>query len=472
MTLPQPTEQMLAHLDTLRADLTGRRVGVLGLGIAGRAMALHLAHRGAHVIGADRRADATEPALVAAGVELRAGNVGGSTFADVEALVVSPGVDPRQPAVQNVLARGVIVLGELELVGTLPAPVIGITGTNGKSTTTALTGALLRGLGLSAFVGGNFGEPVVTFIDRRESADALVLELSSYQLETAYRFRADVGVVLNVTPDHLERYASMEDYALAKERLVRNLAPAAVAILNYDDPRVRRMAETTLARCWWLSTREVPSTPHAAWLQGNVVRARGDVAALDGFDLAHPRLLGRHNRENAIAALLGVLGLPATRRPSIEALRRAYLGFTGLAHRLELVGEVGGVLYINDSKATNDDAAAIAVGAMERPAVLLIGGRDKGGGYARTVASAADRARLVIAFGEAQEKVVAAFAGHPGLRAASGFEAAFALAVREARPGEVVLLAPACSSFDEFANYAARGARFRSKVTLLGGGVS
>lgn len=467
MTLLEPTTQMLARLDALRANPTGRTVGVLGLGVAGRAMALHLVRRGARVIGADRRADLRDAELLAAGIELRLGAIDESTFADVEALVITPGADPRQPAVQAVWARGVAVLGELELVGKLPAKVVGITGTNGKSTTTALIGELARGLGWRSFVGGNFGEPVVSWVDRGEAADVLVLELSSYQLETAYRFCADVAVVLNVTPDHLDRYESVSSYARAKARLLANMDARGIAVLNDDDPYVRDMAGVTHAQCWWLSTKARPQREHAAWLDGTTLRACGAASALDGFDLRHPRLLGRHNRENAIAALMATLGLAGSQSLSTVQLRAAYVGFGGLAHRLEIVADVGGVLYVNDSKATNDDAAAVALGAMDRPTLLLVGGRDKGGGYARLATLAAHHARLVIAYGEARPQIVRAFASHPGLRQADGFDAALSLATHEARSGEAVLLAPACSSFDEFTNYVERGERFRAQVRQL-----
>ncbi len=455
----------------LLAEPRGHRLGVLGLGQSGTAMALHLVRRGAQVVGADLRREGLDPRLAAAGVELRLGPTGAETFADVEGLAVTPGADPRQPAVAALRAAGKPVFGELELVGALPQRVVCITGTNGKSTTTALCGALVQGAGRPAFVGGNLGEPVLTWLDRGDPADAAVIELSSYQLETAERFRTDVAVVLNVTPDHFERYASMTDYAAAKARLVTLLRDGGVAILNHDDPIVRAMARSAAGRVWWFSTRAAEVPGDGAVLADDRLRACGALAPLDGLPLDHPRLLGRHNRENALAALLAAFATGLVPDPPRPLLEQAYRAFVGLEHRLEWVGEHRGVLFINDSKATNDDAAAIAVAAMQRPVVLLAGGRDKGTGYAALVAAVSRQTmRAIIACGEAEPLIAAALAGHPALTSAPTLRAAFREAIRLAQPGDVVLLAPACSSFDEFANYKERGREFKAWVRAFAEG--
>ena len=461
------TKEVLAHFDAIRANPRGRRIGVLGLGTSGRAMAMYLVHRGAHVVAADRRSNLNDPELIQMGVELRLGDMSASTFADVETLAISPGADPRQIAVRAAADRETPVVGELELAGTLPARVLAITGTNGKSTATALSGELVKAAGKSAFVGANLGDPVLGWLDRHDRRDVAVLELSSYQLETAYRFVADVGVMLNVTPDHLDRYDDMTDYAAAKARLIANLGKDGVAVLNADDPLVTKMAPDCAGKIYWFSTHS-PSVPASgAFVQNDQLVFCGELADWEPISLAHPRLLGRHNRENAAAALLAVRGLDIGARP--EDLIRGYLGFSGLAHRLEIVDEVNGVLYVNDSKATNDDAAAIAVSAMTRPVVLLLGGRDKAGGYARVRAEAAAKARLVIVYGEAGDLIAGALADHPGMMRVAGFAQAFATATQSAQKGEVVLLAPACSSFDEFTDYKARGERFRALTRVLRG---
>ncbi len=452
-------DAVLARLDGLIKEPAGRGFGVLGLGVSGRAMALFLARRGAVVTAADLRADIDRHELEQAGVTLRLGPITAHTFDGVEALAITPGADPRQPAVQAVLASGRPVCGELDLAGRLPARVAAVTGTNGKSTTTSLLGALVRAQGLRAFVGGNLGDPVVAWLDRQEPADVAVLELSSFQLETAYRFNVDVGVLLNVTPDHYDRYADIEAYARAKAHLVEAIKPRGVAVLNWDDPYVAAMASRSPGRVWWFS-RRAPTVPDGATLAHDELLPHGALAPLGRLALSHARLIGKHNRENAMAAILAAYALGVT---DAKILTRGYQAFVGLEHRLEMVAEVNGVLYINDSKATNDDAAAVALGAVERPVVLLAGGRDKGGGYGRTLKAAA-RVRLVVAFGEARELIAKAFQGQHRVEVVTTFKDAFTLAASRARPGDAVLLAPACSSFDEFKNYAERGRAFKALV--------
>ncbi len=466
MTRPSLSREALARLDEVVARPAGRRLGVLGLGIAGRAMALYARKKGAHVIGVDKKAELTGDALRAAGVELRLGEVTEKSFDDVEALLLSPGADPRQPAVRRAYERGLPVLGELELVWPDLADkrIAAVTGTNGKSTTTALLGALVKAVEPTSFVGGNLGEPVAKFLHEGGVAKTLVLELSSFQLESVQRFRPSVAVVLNVTPDHLDRYASVEEYAGAKQLLVEQLPPGGTAVLSFDDPVVRRMAEVCRGRVLWLSTmgRDIPGD--GAVLEGDRLVPRGSVSGLGSIDLSHPRLFGRHNRENALAALLSAWALGISDRAALE---RAYRAFEGLEHRLELAGEWRGVRFINDSKATNDDAAAIAVQAMAGPLVLLLGGRSKGGGYKGLEAALGDKVRAIVAFGEARREIAESFARHPGLVVVDTIRQAFDAAVGAARPGDTVLLAPACSSYDEFKDYTERGRTFKGWVRAL-----
>ncbi len=474
MTTWFPDTAMLRSIDAAKAELGKKRVAVYGLGISGRAMAEYLLRRGATVILVDAKADAELPVTLAAGDKVihRFGAPPLAIFDDIDMLAISPGIDPRKPEVRRVRDRGIPIVGELELCAPLPGLVAAVTGTNGKSTTTALLGVLLAARGARTFAGGNLGSPIANWVDMR-ATDLAALELSSYQLETAYRFAPRAAVVLNVTPDHAERYGSIADYAAAKAHIVENQAPEDSAILNADDDMVVAMARNTRARILWFSTRaqKVPG-PHGAWLEGDRVRATGAAAVLDGLDLTHPRLLGRHNRENALAAFLAVVGLGIIDAQTRPAFERAYQDFKGLEHRLELVAEIDGVRYINDTKATNDDAAAIAVAAMDRPVILLAGGVDKGGGYARLVEASAKRVRLVYAYGAAQKQITDAFVRHPGLRVAPNMKLALEAAAREAKRGEVVLLAPACSSFDEFTNYAHRGRTFKEMVQRLQGGAS
>jgi len=467
ITLPKETR---GRLTALLAAPRGRAIGVLGLGIAGRAMALLLAHRGAKVLGADAKAQVPAAAeLAAAGVELRCGALDAETFSGVEGLAISPGVDTRQAAVQATLARGVPVFGELELCGTLPAKVLAITGTNGKSTTTGLAGALVQACGRRAFVGGNFGEPIAGFVDGGGASDVAVLELSSFQLETAYSFKADVAVMLNITPDHLDRYDSVDDYACTKRRLLENLGPEGTAILSYDDPMVRAMAAHTRARVQWFSTRGACFLGDGAMLVGDAFVGQGVAADLGPIELAHPRLFGRHNRENALASLLAVRALGLA---DAKQLGAGYAAFAGLEHRLELAGEVGGVRYINDSKATNDDAAAIALAALDRPVVLMLGGRSKHGGYAGVRRESEGKLRAVVAFGEARHEIAAAMGDAARVVVVDTIAEAFGRAVDLAKSGDAVLLSPACSSYDEFKDYTVRGRTFKAWVRALAAGAN
>lgn len=464
---------MLARIDAAKADLVNRRVGVYGLGISGRAMAEYLMRRGATVVLVDAKTPELPVVLEASDTIVhRFGPVAVDAFDDCDLLAISPGIDPRKAEVRRARDLGVPIVGELELCAPLPGLVAAVTGTNGKSTTTALLGVLASARGARTFAGGNLGSPIANWVDQRPT-DLASLELSSYQLETAYRFKPRVSVVLNVTPDHAERYATIGDYADAKAHILENQGPEDSAVLNADDATVAAMAKKTKARLLWFSTRaaKLPGH-HGAWLEGDIVRGVGAAAVLDGLDLTHARLFGRHNRENALAAFLAVVGLGIVDTTSRPLFERAYREFKGLEHRLELVGEVGGVRYVNDTKATNDDSAAIAVEAMDRPVVLLAGGVDKGGGYARLVEASKQRVRVVYAYGAAQKPIAEAFREHPGLRLATTMRAAFAEAAREAKAGEVVLLAPACSSFDEFTNYAHRGRTFKELVSSLGRGAS
>lgn len=461
-----------ARRRALLAAPAGARVAVLGLGVAGRAMALHLRRRGAQVFGLDARplGPAELPELVAAGVTL-AGPATPALLAQMEGLCLAPGVDPRLPIVQATRTRGCPIFGELALAGRLPRPVLAITGTNGKSTTTELAAALVRGCGRSAFAGGNLGTPILTWLDAGAAADVAVLELSSYMLEEAEGFACDAAVILNLTPDHLERYADLAAYAAAKARLLTTLSTTGTAVLNADDPRVRALAVGCRARLLWFSARGAALPGDGVRLLDGAWIGEGALAAWGGLELAQPHLLGQHNRENALAACLGIYALGLAGRAA--QLAPAYAAFAGLPHRLQRVGEVAGVTYINDSKATNDAAAATGVRAVVGPLVLLVGGRDKGGGYAELLAALSGRPlRAVVAYGAAAPILAAAFAaGAPALplHRAADLAAACAVARRLAQAGDTVLLSPACSSFDAFTDYTQRGAAFAGWVAAQGG---
>lgn len=483
MTLFWPHERGVRGLhDILRAPAS-RRIGVCGLGVVGTAVARFLAKRGARVFACDQRESIADlEALQTLGVEVVLGAGDEEELADrlagMEALAIGPGVDPRQSLLAKAHQAEVPLFGELELHGVLPMPTIAVTGTNGKSTTVALIGALLEGIGLRPFVGGNLGPCITTWVEDTGGAehDVAVLELSSFQLERAYTFRCQVAAVLNLSPDHTDRYDDMGEYARAKFRWLQNLSPSDVLLLG-SDQALRRLAEPCAAQTmvFGATVAELASSVTGVAVAGDRLTVRGDRRAaaelLESFPLHHPHLLGGHNRLNAAAALLAVVGLgqssPALAdKIDVDRLKDAYLGFGGLAHRLEFVGDIDGVQFINDSKATNDESTATALRAMTRPVILLLGGRDKGGGYDESIRAAASlELRGVIAFGEAGGLIATAWrAVAPSLELVVGLMSAFAQAVSRARSGDVVLLSPACSSFDEFSDYAERGRVFKALV--------
>lgn len=462
MSLLVANNETLNSLDQILGNLNSHCVGVLGLGVAGRAMALYLARRGAKVIGLDSNVTINNAdELKQASIELHLGDSNIEVVGNIDGLAISPGVDPRQTLVTSCLNRNIPVFGELELVGKLPARVVGITGTNGKSTTTAMIAALIKGVGKQVFIGGNFGEPLVAWLDRNEKVDTAVIELSSFQLETAFRFNANVAIILNLTPDHLNRYESFAEYGQAKRRIIENLSQESVAILSFDDPSIRDMATATKARVWWFSTQSKDIPGDGAFLDGELMVPVGSLSSYPSINLTHSYLLGRHNRQNALAAILAAYALNI--KDSSE-LYHAYQEFHGLEHRLEFIDEVNGVRFINDSKATNDDAAAIAINAIEKPIVLLLGGRSKGSGYQNIYKSATGKLRAIVAFGEARDEIAKTFNGYCDLFLTNNMTQALRQSIGIAQIGDVVMLSPACASFDEFSNYSERGRVFKQLV--------
>ena len=472
MTLYRPSHNQLQKLDEILGSLEGRRIGLLGLGVAGRAMASYLLSRGAQVIAADLRAELADDETLSSDLQLRLGEMSEATFADVEALVISPGAHPGQPAVEAVRKADKPIFGELELVGSLGSKVVAITGTNGKSTTTALIGSLIEGLGKSVFVGGNLGDPLSRFACSGETVDVLVLELSSFQLETAYRYSPDVSVVLNITPDHGDRYDDLEEYALAKSNILSGQTGAQITVLSADDSRVVAMADQTEAEVRWFSTQTALGERSGLYLDDECARGSGIYTVLEPLSLSHDKLFGRHNRENALAALLAVDGLGLV-DGNWDDVMKAYRHFSGLEHRLEWVREWKGVRFINDSKATNDEAAAVALRALSAPVVLLAGGKSKGGGYEALVQASQDKVTRVIAFGEAGDEIYDRFSSEPLETIRCGTMAeAVGCSMTNCAEGTTVVLAPACSSFDEFSNYGVRGRAFKEAVMALGEGTS
>lgn len=444
-------------LDSWQAD--GREVAVIGLGRSGAAAARLLRAHGVAVYASDAGAgEALESAageLRAAGAGVDVGRHDLARIARSQAAVLSPGVPPEAAPVRAARAAGYPVRAEIDLgleaLGGLPY--VGTTGTNGKSTVTALAAHLLRVAGHDAEAVGNIGVPLCEVALRPARPAWLSVEFSSFQLHDCPRVDPLAGILTNLAPDHLDRYPVLEDYYADKARLFANARGDSVWVTNADDPRSGEMVREVAGRQLQFSVATRADAwfdREAGWLMlgEQVVLARGFLP-----------LLGDHNVANALAAALAVtsVGVP------LEALADGLRSFPALAHRLEPVGSLHGVLWINDSKATNVASTAVAVAAMDRPFVLLLGGRHKGEPYTSLGPMLAGRARAVIAYGESAP-IVARDLGSLVRRVDGGFEAVLEAAAALASPGDAVLLSPACSSYDMFRSYEERGARFRAWV--------
>ena len=436
----------------------GNEVAVVGLGRSGVAATRLLAREGVRVYASDRAAQVPGAPDLAAlrglgGVEVQVGGHDVARIARAVALVVSPGVPPNAPPLEAAGRAGVPILSELDLGFTALTGTrcIAVTGTNGKTTTTALVAHLLRAAGVHAEAAGNIGRPLSEAAVATPPFQWLAVEASSFQLHDSPHFTPDIGVVTNLAPDHLDRYASVEEYYADKRLLFRNATGRHVWVLNGDDAAVTALARGAAGRVTRFSLRGRAE----GWYDAAQQSLRlGDVELLRRPALP---LLGAHNVANALAAALAVqaAGVPP---PAIAAGLRS---FQPLPHRLEPVGEVDGVLWINDSKATNIASTVVAIEAMERPFVLLLGGRHKGEPYTRLAPLLRDRCRLVIAYGEAGPLVEGDLGGKVPLERGTTFEDVVSRARRAARPGDAVLLSPACSSYDMFTNYEERGGMFR-----------
>lgn len=447
-------------------ELKGKKVLVVGLGKSGLAAALFLRHRGAQVTVSDvRSAEALAreiPALLDEGIMVEAGGHGLLTFRRQDLIVVSPGVPLDTPALAQVRSFGIPVIGELELAARfMQGRILAITGSNGKTTTTALTGAILKTGGLPTLVAGNIGVPVVSLIDETTPETWSVLEVSSFQLETTEEFHPRISVILNITPDHLDRHGTFENYALAKERIFAMQNAGDALVLNADNPRTAEVAPRARAWVYWFSTRH--EVERGSWVKDGrlVFRAEQGGAVEDVMPLEGIRLKGAHNVENVLAAACAArfAGVP------VDAVRKAIENFEAVEHRLEYVATVNGVDFYNDSKATNVDATVKAVEAFPGGIHLILGGKDKGSDYTTLSELLRARVRAVYTIGSAAAKIESHLRGVVSIHSCETLEAAVTAAANAARPGEVVLLAPACSSFDQFENYEHRGRIFKQLVS-------
>ncbi len=438
-------------------------VAVIGLGKSGVAATRLLAREGVRVYASDASdhpygGDALGTLRTLSGVTLDVGRHDLAQIRGAAAVIVSPGVPPEAPPLAAAREARVPILSEIDLgfraLSGSGTRCIAITGTNGKTTTTALVAHLLRQAGLHAEAAGNIGRPLADIALQNDHYQWLAVEVSSFQLHDSPHFAPEIGILTNLAPDHLDRYASVEAYYADKRLLFRNARPDHVWVLNGDEPAVLELAAGALGRRVLFSLRH----PADGWYDATARRLQlGRDALLARADLG---LLGDHNVANALAAALAVreAGVPPA------AIAAGLRSFRPLAHRLEPVREVGGVRWINDSKATNIASTVVAVEAMDRPFVLLLGGRHKGEPYTRLAPLLTVRCRRVIAYGESGELIERDLGGKVPLERGTTFEDVVLRARRAARPGDAVLLSPACSSYDMFKNYEERGATFRTLV--------
>lgn len=447
---------MVATVETRRHAL------VVGLGATGLSCVRYLRGRGDVVSVVDSRAN--PPALTPLreqfpDVTVHTGRFDPTLFRQVDLLVVSPGVALREPAIAAAIARGVPAVGDIELfvAETRGTPILAITGANGKSTVTSLTGAMCRAAGLKTEVAGNIGVPVLSLLERARP-DVYVLELSSFQLETTASLNARAATVLNITPDHMDRYTDLAEYAAAKARI---FAGEGVMVVNADDPMVVGMARP--GRKIVRFGLGAPSQADDFGLiehEGETWLARGKQALMPAREVAIP---GRHNLANVLASM----ALAHAQGVGVEAMRTAVREFRGLDHRSQVVAEQDGVQWINDSKGTNIGATVAALAGMTRPVVLIAGGDGKGADFAALKAVVADHARAVVLIGRDAPKIEAALAGVVPVVYAGDMSEAVKQARELARPGDAVLLSPACASFDMFKNYEHRGQVFARAVREL-----
>jgi UDP-N-acetylmuramoylalanine--D-glutamate ligase len=444
-------------------DVRGKRVTVAGAARSGIAAAELLARRGARVTLSDVQAEvAGVESLPRLGVELELGGHQTETFTGADLVVTSPGVPPEQPAIAAARRRGVPIIGELELASRwLRGRIVAITGTKGKSTTTALTGRILEAAGHNVTVGGNIGAPLSAQVVDSTPETVHVVEASSFQLEQIDTFHPWIAVLLNFSADHLDRHPSVEAYGAAKARVFENQTRDDWAVINADDPAVLSLARSGGAQRRLFGRRAVierGTAVEGGWIVDRRTDATERLVPLDAIHLLGPHLVADVMAAATVGAIAGVA--PAAMTAAVESFR-------GLEHAMELVAEIDGVRFVNDSKATNVEAALRSIESFETGLVPIVGGRFKGGDLRLLREPLMSRARAVVAIGEARALVRDALEGAIEVHEASSLEDAVSRAFRLARPSGVVLLAPACSSFDMFRDYADRGRRFKENVRKL-----
>ena len=446
-------------------ELRNKRVLVVGLARTGVATALFCAARGARVTATDTRGESELGAAVAelrrAGVGLELAGHRQELIREAELIIPSPGVPADAPLLQSARSKGLTIWSEIELASRfLKGRLIGITGSNGKTTTTSLIEHILKNAGFATILAGNIGRPLISCVEKTSDKTIMVAELSSFQLELIERFRPNISLFLNLTPDHLDRHHTLESYGAAKARIFENQTEADSTVLNADDPGTTPYAPAK-PHVFWFSRKQ--RVAEGAFVKENEVLFRREGIEEKVLKLADIPLAGAHNVENVLAAVA------ATRLAGAEpaSVAKGVRSFAGVEHRLEFVAEIGGVRFYNDSKATNADATRKALDAFPGRILIILGGKDKGSDYTALQAPLREKAILALLIGAAASKIEKQIAGSVAIEQAGTIERAVETAAHAARPGDVILLAPACASFDQFQNYEHRGRVFKELVQQL-----
>jgi UDP-N-acetylmuramoylalanine--D-glutamate ligase len=442
-----------------------KKAVVVGLGISGLWTARLLAGYGAEVTVSEMKPNVDmDPEILREienrGVFIETGGHKIETFLNSEMIILSPGVPHDLEILASSLKRGIPVIGELEFASRLiHTPMIAVTGTNGKSTVTSFVGSMLENAGLEVFVGGNIGTPLTSYVAGEQKADFVVVEVSSFQLDTIETFCPLVSMILNISPDHLDRYPDYEAYVQSKLKVFRNQGPGKYVLLNDDDERLSAIEVNSGAKV--LRYGMARKTGRQAFIEDRKIKILLEESHAKTFSLKSFSLPGSHNLENLLPAILAGLSLGIDN----QAIQKTIDEFKGLPNRLEYVADHNGVAFYNDSKATNVDAAVRAVESLDRPIILIAGGRHKGADYRALAMAAKGKVKKAIVLGEAKDLLAASLNGIVPLLSARDMEEAVAKSFEFSESGDAVLLAPACSSFDMFTDYNHRGREYRTAVS-------
>ena len=450
-------------------DLKGKKVLVFGTGKSGIGAAQLLVKAGALPVIFDGKADIDKEEIIHkvgadTSVQVYAGELPGEVQKSLDLAVLSPGVPTDLPLVKSFYAQGLPVWGEVELAyQTGKGQVLAITGTNGKTTTTALLGKIMADARLSVFVVGNIGTPYTLKAPMMKEDSITVAEISSFQLETIQDFAPHVSAILNITEDHLNRHHTMEEYIRVKELITKNQGPKDVCVLNYEDPVLRKFGENIVPEVVYFSS--VRKLSKGIYLDGDMITLRTDKEEIQVVKTGDLKLLGQHNFENVMAAV----AMAWYDGVDIDSIRKSVCEFTAVPHRIEYVTEKNGVAYYNDSKGTNPDAAIRGIRAMNRPTLLIGGGYDKGSTYDEWIQAFDGKVKYLVLIGQTKEKIKEAANknGFHQIILCEDLKEAVQVCAQKAEPGDAVLLSPACASWGQFDNYEQRGDIFKELVSYL-----